>query len=495
LARKSNHIHVLQFDAHTLSCLTAEPEGKALTVRAHVVERGDWSADPQAPGAALKGFVERLGLAEDRVYTLVPRHEVTARVIALPSQDPAEIDSMVRLSAEEYVPYPAADLVIAHSILQKLPGGESRVLIALAHRDVLHAHLQLLETAGVVPEQVYLGTTCLATALAASGLAGEEPVGLVSLGSSGLEALVFSGGRLAFTRGVASAQDWSASGEAAVAAEEELALEVRGSLAAYRRESEDGIGVDRVLLACDWTHPAARVESLAAETGKECQAAPLPASLVASGADQLQGVPWAALGAALTAFGHGRNVIELLPHSVVEGRRLQGAQAQALRIAAVAALLLASLGALYGQAVYQRSALVRELEAQRARLEPNARGIAEKQEQLYALRRKVEQSGTALEYLGALAQLAPEEGLNLSRVNYARESGLEIFGRAVAIDDIHAYAERMRGMKDTFALFAQARSLYEERAMERNQPVFLYQIALMERDDDEVGRTTGPEGR
>lgn len=491
MARKSNHINVLQFDAHTVSCLRATVEGKSVAVVSHDVERGDWTGDPAALGGVIAGLAARLALAEEPVYTVLPRHEITARVVVLPSQDPAEIDSMVRLSAEEYVPYPVDDLVISHSILHKLPGGESRVLVGLAHKDVLQAHIDLLAQAKIVPQHVYLSTTCLATALSAAVPPGEEPVGVVSLGSTGLEVVVFTGGRLGFTRGVASAHDWSLSGEGAVAADEELGLEVRGSLAAYRRESEDGVGVDRVLLSCEWADPAPHAAVLGGETGKECEAAPLPAGLVASGGSRLRGAPWLALGAVLAASGQGRHVIDLLPHSVIEGRRMQGAQARALRVAAFAALLVLALGALYGQAVRQRSGMVRELEAQRARLEPNARGIAEKQEQLYALRRKVEQAGTALEYLGALAQLAPDTGLNLTRVNYSRGTGLEVFGRAVAIDDIHAYAERMRGMKDTFALFAQARSLYEERAVERNQPVFLYQIALMERDNEDNGRTTG----
>lgn len=493
MARKSNHINILQFDAHMVACLRAEPSGAAVAVLAHEVERGDWSADPAALAGAVQRLAQRMALAEDRVYTILPRHEVTARVVILPSHDPAEIASMVRLGAEEYVPYPVDDLVIGHSVLHKLPAGEARVLIALAHRDVLKAHLDTLATAGIVPEHIYLSTSCLATALAASGTADGEPLGVVSLGSSGIEIIVAAGGRLAFSRGVASAHDWS--GADTTEADGELAVEVRGSLATYRRESEDGVGVDRVLVAADWADPAPRAEALAGETGKECQAAPIPASLAASGAERLRGAPWAALGAALTAFGHGRHVIDLLPHTVLEGRRMEGARAAALRVAALAALLVIALGALYAQAVRQRTALIRELEAQRARLEPNARGIQEKQEQLHALRRKVEQSGTALEYLGALAQLAPESGLNLTRVNYSRGTGIELFGRAVAIDDIHAYAERMRGMKDTFALFGQARSLYEERAVERNQPVFLYQIALPERDHEENGRTTGADSR
>ena len=41
-----------------------------------------------------------------------PRHEITARIIELPSQDPDELVGMIRLGCEEYVPYPADELII-----------------------------------------------------------------------------------------------------------------------------------------------------------------------------------------------------------------------------------------------------------------------------------------------------------------------------------------------------------------------------------------------
>lgn len=484
MARKSNQISILQFDAHTLSRLKVQPAGDTIEVLAHEVQRGTWSTEAEC-AAALRAFAAQCALADEALYTIIPRHEATVRVLAMPSQNADEIASMVRLSAEEFVPYPADELIIAYSILQKLPGGESRVQITLVHRDIIQAHLRVLEAAGITPEQIYLSTACLATAFEMAALPADAPTALVSLGSTGIEVLVFSQGRLAFSRGVASVQDWAGEGDAAANAQEELAVEVRGSLAAYRRESEDGLGADNLLVTCDWTPAARWAEALESDTGKDCMPVPMPAKLISAGSQHLQGSPWVAIGAALSALGRGRYTVELLPQSVVAGRRMEGARLLYLRAGAMAAVVLLSLGLLYGQMVYSRSAYIAQLEAQRARLEPNAAGITAKQEQLLVLRRQVEQSGTPLEYLGALVQMAPEKGLNFTRINYARESGMEVYGRALALDDIHAFTERVRGMKNAFSLFAQARSVYEEKAVERATPVFLYQIDLSQPDEEE----------
>ncbi len=484
MARKSNQISILQFDAHTLSRLKVQPAGEAMEVLSHEVERGTWATEAEC-AAALRAFAAQCALADEAIYTLIPRHEATVRVLAMPSQNSDEIASMVRLSAEEFVPYPADELIIAYSILQKLPGGESRVQITLVHRDIIQAHMRVLEAAGITPEQIFLSTACLANAFEMAALPADTPTALVALGSTGIEVLVFSQGRLAFSRGVASVQDWAGEGDAAASAQEELAIEVRGSLAAYRRESEDGLGADSLIVTCDWTPSGRWAEALESDTGKDCMAAPMPARLVSAGGQHLQGAPWAALGAALSALGRGRYTVELLPQSVVAGRRMEGARALYVRAGAMAALFLLALGILYGQMVYTRNHYITQLKAQRARLEPNAAGITAKQEQLLVLRRQVEQSGTPLEYLGALAKVAPEEGLNFTRINYARETGIELFGRALVLDEIHAFTERVRGMKSAFELFAQARSVYEEKAVERTTPVFLYQIDLSQPDEEE----------
>ena len=159
---------------------------------------------------------------------------------------------MIRFSAEEYVPYPVDELIIQNAILRREPGGESKVLAVLAHRDVLKNHLAPLRKAGIIPQRVLLSTACLANAVTAARPPAQGAYALANLSSSGLEILVFLGSKLLFGRGVASEQDWSKRGADAAGADEELAIEVRGSLSAYRRESEDGEGAENVYLASDY---------------------------------------------------------------------------------------------------------------------------------------------------------------------------------------------------------------------------------------------------
>ncbi len=475
MARKPGNISILQFDRRTLSRLRAAVGAKRIEVLSFDQARLPEEVGSDALGGVLKDFAEAHDLARDAIYTVLPRHQVTTRILELPSQDPDEIASMVRLSAEEYVPFSVDELIIDQAIIEVLPSGLSRVVVALVQRDVVQAHADVLAEAGITPEQVFLSTACLAAAADVYIDSGESPFALADLSSAGLEVLVMRHGKLVYTRGVVSEQDWSLTGPDGTGMREELAIELRGSLAAYRRESEDGLGVDRVFLCSEYADLRPLLEELSSDLAREC--------VLAGGADLFQGksgaLPLTLLGAALLARDENRLRVELLPEELRKGRELAGARRSAFRLAALAAALLVACGIWYGQAVYQRTLYIRELERHVAVIEPSAKGIAEKREELQILARQVGREGNVLEILAALAEVAPEKDLNINNFVYSRGRSVEFFGRARSVDDVYKYLADIRGIAEgPLALLAQAKSMYENQGTERGEKIYNYRVLI-----------------
>lgn len=474
---KSGLISILQYDERTLTRTRVKPgQGTAVEILAFDQERGQWPAAGGQLDTALAAFIQRLGIADDTVITVLPRHLVTVRILNLPTHDPAEAESMIRFSAEEYVPYPADELIIQSAVLRREPGGESKVLAVLAHKDVLKAHLAPLRAAGIIPQRVLLSTACLANAVAAAKAPGDQPYALANLASSGLEVLVFHGTKLLFGRAVASEQDWSARGEAAAQADEEMAIEVRGSLSAFRRESEDGEGADTVYLASDY--PIAldeRAESLANETGKECASAAF-VNAIATG----QQAPITALGAALAALGRATLDINLLPAEAARARTVAGAKELLKRAGYVAAGVAAALLLLFAQAYLQRASYIRELQGRLNAVAPDAAGLGEKQEQLRILRQQMKRGSSPLHMLAISADAAPEKSANITQFRYNINEGTDIFGRANSVDDVQAFAAKLRkaATDAQLAFFKNAHSMYEDRGEERGKKIIMYQIAV-----------------
>jgi len=492
LTHKTNNISILQFNERIISRLRVRRSTKGIEVIGFDRVRGEWPAHDGTLANKLKEFAAKHHLAEDPVYTILPRHDITARILTLPSQDPQELDSMVRLSAEEFVPFPLEELIIDQSILQKLPDGQARVLTIFAHYEVVEAHIAFLQEARIDPEQIYLSTACLATAAGAVVGPRERSFALVNLAPGGLEIIVIENNQLEYGRAIASMQEWDMEGPTAEEALEELAVETRASLTAYRRESETGEGVDAVYLCSGFADVTRPCENLFHELGQECTPARFARDLITHGAEHLSenlAYPVAMLGAALIAQGRGNVKIQLLPQTLLDAREKVGTRKTAIRFAIIAAAIFLALIGLYAEAVYQRTSYQQQLRNRIEAIRPHAEGINSKQRQLRILQRQLERSGGAVELLAAICDVLPKSGINISRFLFMHNDRIEISGRASnlpmldrLIDDFH------QAGKSTWPQFASAQRIYEKEVMERNQPVLEYKIRML------FPETESPEG-
>ena len=449
MARKDAPISVLQFGDHGIGWLrvNATPTGLALAENGQA--RPPWAdGDAAEPVArALAAFAQAHDLRADRLFTIVPRHELTTRLIDLPSQDDDEIMSMLRLNAEEYVPFPVAELIIGFTIVRSLPGGESRVLAAFVHRDVIHTHMDRLHAAGLEPEKVLLSTECLVAAAQAVQQEAPGRYALVNLAAGGVEGIVFDDdGALAMVRGVATSHDWPDDGPEKMDAAQELELEVRGTLAVYRRESIDGIGVEDVWLASDIADPTPYIEGLEAETGKRFMPADWAARLLDQGGDRLTVPAAALLGGALIGAGRAQRNIDLLPASVSARRLAAVGRQRLLRVAAVLGVVAVALLGLHAQAVWQRENYIAELDARIAELAPQAEGVAGKRAQLNLIKRAIERHDSVIALLAALARAAPEEDVNITRLVYDANQGIDLYGRGMTRDHVMRFSDDLRGV-------------------------------------------------
>lgn len=479
MTRKSGKISLLQFGERGISALTIKPGGAGVAVLDFAVERGQWSTEDDTLASALKAFAQTHGLAQNAVYTIVPRHELTARVVELPSQDLDEIRGMVQLTAEEFVPYPGHELVTSFAVVEALEDGSSRVLVAVAHRDVVKGHLALLERAGLHTNQVLLSTSCLLAAAQARPPADVECYAVVNLAPGGLEVLVIRAGKLEYARGVAVGLDWTIEGEAREAVVRELAAEIRNSLAAHRRESPSDAAPGRVYLASE----TADVEVLAAAVTPELDCPCLPAAFaldsVTEGRERLTAAPLVSVGAALAALGRAETAIELLPKDELRRRAAARARKSVARIAAVAALTLAIAGGLYAQSIYQREAYAARLEQELETMRPRVHSAVVIRKHLERLRSQVEQKGSVLEVLAAIVQVMPNEGVNITNFVYRRNEGADLIGRAKQLGYVDLLSESLRQLGQTSVpQLAQATQMYTNLIRERHEDVWSFKISI-----------------
>lgn len=479
MARKTGHISILQFDEHLIVWLRVKPSSKGLEIETWETQRGTWSAQDGSLELAVEEFVKMRRIAADRVHTVLPRHEMTARILLLPSHDEVEIDGMVRLGVEDYVPYPENELVLDQCLLQRLPDGQARVLAVFAHRDVVEAHVSILRACGIEPEQISVSTACLASsAILAHGKDGEK-FALVNLASGGVEVLVFNGNRLEYGRAVATSQDWSAAAAVGSEAVEELASEVRATVSAHRRETEDGVGADRVYLCSEWADTAQVASALSDTLGYECLPAQFARSLCIKGAELLTASPLSSLGAALAAQNRAPVSISLVPASLEQARRRGETRRKLVKVGGFVLAVIIGLLAVYGQAAYQRSRYINELQSQINEMEPVALSVEAKRRQLIRLQQHLDRRGSALELLAKISELTPASGLNITRYSFLHGDEITIAGRAETLTLVYALVDALReaGREDV-PQFARAGFGPYREEVEQNQAVIQYEINI-----------------
>lgn len=479
MARSEAALSILQFDEAAITHLALAPAVSGF----HIEDAFTQALDGPLTGEALRDFAEAREVAVGQLYTVLPRHHVTVRLLTLPAEDPGEIAAMVELTAGEYAPFPRETLIVRHQALEVLPSGESRVLLVLVQESVVQDHVDLLQSAGLEPTEIYLSTACLHAA-AAQGRSAER-FAVAHLHPASLELIVVDGGRVQFTRGVAHGGPWDL-GEPV--SREALAYEVRDALAAYRRECEDGLGVETVYVSAEGGGSDEMAVVLEAAIGKSCLSAPFAHDFVEN-PDALHGAcPLAGLGAALAVTGTAPLAIALLPPSLARERVMRGVQQRVLRAAVLAAVVLAALGAWFGQAVLQRVLLIRELQAQIDQLAPGAAGVAAKQQGLQIISRQLDREGDFLELLSAVGTAAPAPDFNITRIQYDRDEGMNLWGRARTKDQVLTeFLGNLRALGEGgLAMLARAHSQYETAGQERGEAIYNYQVSIPALQEEEV---------
>lgn len=144
---------VIALDGQWLKLLQVEGpiHGRQVTkVLACPVERLD-------PAALQQAFMEACateGVTPRDVLVANPTHLCTIRLFSLPSVDPKEIRDIVDLQAEKHTPYAKEEILTDFRIIDRDASGYSRVLLIIAHQDVVHRPVQLVERAGWLLERV-----------------------------------------------------------------------------------------------------------------------------------------------------------------------------------------------------------------------------------------------------------------------------------------------------------------------------------------------------
>ena len=386
--------------------------------------------------SVLRDLIADNKIRSHELNVAVPRNEITTRIVTLPATDESEIHQMVQLEVEEFVPYSAAELEVDEAILERLPDGSSKVLVAIAHRDVVEKPVELLTRAGTEPARI--GVSCFALYNAFMFGAGSDPAGpvaLLDISDVGTDILVTDVGQVSFTRGVAHLR-------APTATTEEIAAELRNSLQTYSRET-GAVSVKRVLLSGSVENLSEVARALSnmldlvvEEAGFVAQACGMEGPDAPRYAIQA--------GLALSALREPALYMNLIPRRIQEKREREEKRKARLVTAALGTLVLAIAFGIVESNLADRRNYIKFLDGQITRMRPRADLVQQKKARVDAISAQLSRENAALELLGKIHELAPV-GLVLEGIDFVRGENLVINGMCYDRPIAFEFAARLRG--------------------------------------------------
>ncbi|MBI4432252.1 MAG: pilus assembly protein PilM [Candidatus Omnitrophica bacterium] len=427
----------------------------------------------EAPAGELQAIIKKYKLGPEDVASAIPRRQVTARNLELPSTQPAEIKKIIDLQAVKQTPYAATEILYDYHILKSFREGYSSVLLVVAHRDVLNNHLKILNEAGLKPPQVTIGAE--ASALwAVRHLKTPKPddaVVFLDVDTQHTDLIVLHGRELVFSQNISvGTEKLEAEGEAGL---EKWMDEVSRSMHIYRTEE---IAKEPVFLLAGGATAAIKpaFERLKTVTGladvKELPVwEPLIKIFKARGKDYEKHLSFSSV----SGLAHQDKIlpINLVPEETLLKESLLEKGRNLLWTGILALSIFLVVSGIFATKVYRKTQYLKWLENRVASTQDTAN-------QVESMKKRIK-DGLALHDAGMrffdeiihVHRILPKE-IYLTEISVARDERLQIQGRAETMTSVFDFVNNLKSN----ALFREVETKRINKRMVDNKEIVDFEI-------------------
>ncbi len=153
---------------------------------------------PQEAGRKIKTFFNSNGIWPDEAILVIPRQNVTTKILDLPSQDPIELEEMAVLQAIRQIPYPKEDIISGIIPIETIPDGFTKVMHVICRKDMVERSVDIINEAGLVLSEVTLSSCGLFNRFTGN----QSSVILIDCDEDNTEVVAIHEGKFVYSRGL-----------------------------------------------------------------------------------------------------------------------------------------------------------------------------------------------------------------------------------------------------------------------------------------------------
>lgn len=364
----------------------------------------------------------------------IPRHNLTVRLLRLPSTNDEELRKIIRLESVKHIPYADEDVILGHSVIEKLEDGYSRVLLAMAREKMVQEIIRAAGEKGLDIRLVAPGSESLFAWYRHAHEAGVDGTTLIiNIGSNCMDIDVLEGDKLVFSRGVSySAHEAMTLGG--------MTDQIRISINTYHKES--GKPVEKIVL----TGIAGKADQL-----KEALAiiVKIPIEII----DQAKGITLdndslKALQEASFAelFGIALKPeeikIDLTPENVREGRRLAVLKKGLIVSAALVVIGAVLVAGIVTKKIHDNAVKLSYVNSEIKKIEPKVSMAKRMLGNMAAIEEATGLRPLSVDMLSEVSRLTPQ-GILLNMLEYESRKSFTVRGTAPSLSDVFKYVTEL----------------------------------------------------
>lgn len=144
--KRRNIIFICELAQHSFKIMKLQAgDGPKREFLGAQIEAMPEDTDVRALTVRLVQLFKKLGYSNNPLIISLPRGKATCRYLKVPTQVPAEIEKIVSLQAQHYLPYTNDELITGYQVISSDQGGYSYLNLVIAHKKVVEPYLKIIK--------------------------------------------------------------------------------------------------------------------------------------------------------------------------------------------------------------------------------------------------------------------------------------------------------------------------------------------------------------
>ncbi|MBI3602055.1 MAG: pilus assembly protein PilM [Candidatus Omnitrophica bacterium] len=378
------------------------------------------------------------------VISYIPRHLMTVRILELPSTNLEEIGEMINLQIGKQVPYSKEEIVFTYQIIDLIKEGYTKVMLAVAQRNIVNERLEVLRKAGIEVEKVTLSSEGVyhwfkTFYLPPLKMTDAQAVILVDVDSNYSDFLFFHKGKMAFTKNILIGANHLADGQSSY--QEKFIWELTHSKNVCQAEWR-GIQATKMLFS-------GAVGDIKDLPGTFSARLDIPCEVI----DPLKDVnikidPAISISAILGLLIKPQEVaFNLIPNEMRIQKLMEGKRKDLTAIGVLLSATVMMLSLLVFIHIEHKNTYLTQIKQRIAKIQNDSDDVDRMRASINVVRDRLDAAGDCLNLLNIIYHTLPEK-IYLTGIGIERKGRVSLKGKAIAMSEVFRFINKLESLPD-----------------------------------------------